>query len=700
MIAARDTKIEAWRVQISDLTDNLKTKSSECARLAEERSQTEQAFHEASTRAADAKKNLSARDAALEQVVAERDEVKDRLKQADTSRMETEASHEDEVARLSLESKKLKETADTLTAKLGTASKDSEMEEDGASYQLAVSQKRVKELERERREKHHTIDHLERKDAKRSRRIEVLEDDNVQDEDQLDAAEEEIKRLKQRVKKAEMVQADPTPAYPTPTSISSSTLARTPASFPATPSPSPFASLGSSSAWSQHKQADLAATQTADQSFADYAVASTDAKTSKGQAEKLGGQSKVASRLSGQHAQPQRGSHSRQNARTAIGKVRAAQENSSLRSPAAQALLEREMNAQQSKKFSVPPPKSSSYVRQSTQTTCQDAHSKPEPETGPEDPTSEEVVEMRQSMDSKFVLAKQAYQSGDHSALRRYQGLLLESGDSSKALYCTRHQHFEDILMIELRWSEIATHKNQYLPYDDQAMAKNRIENEEDGIDSETGGQLDNFSMQCTFVHIPEMHLQAAAEAFRQDPESFDKFQEKFERVRGLNKSCDERKIKPCTKAWKRAVEKLAELSQFREACIAWANDEPSSSKWCWPPTFTNPEVIQKTSLNPAADLSRPQVEEDAKSINEVLGNYDINRDYEGDLSARMSGSTVQNAASQNGGTQHAGTQNSGTSNSNVTASMTRRSNWEGRGGERGMYGPTAAGYESMRGKK
>lgn len=183
-------------------------------------------------------------------------------------------------------------------------------------------------------------------------------------------------------------------------------------------------------------------------------------------------------------------------------------------------------------------------------------------------------------------------------------GTVWWNGEATSMLYFSKHYKKEHMIMTELKTTPrvLASPANPYLPY----VAKDiDAENRKDGVaDPETGEDADDiygFSLQCALAHVPGVHSKALEYIQgSNNPISeadLSKFVSRLIRQGQYYAEDNDGDEGDWGRARTRAVAKLAGLSEFREALIAWANNEPSEGKWCWPPTFTNPEIARKTSI-------------------------------------------------------------------------------------------------------
>lgn len=305
--------------------------------------------------------------------------------------------------------------------------------------------------------------------------------------------------------------------------------------------------------------------------------------------------------------------------------------------------------------------------------------------TGSEFSDEENERRAAANRDFVYVWVKQAYSDGMHWRLKNYRGQWLMTSDESTQMYSSMHPDAADMVLAEMvSQGQIDSDKNPYLPYNNGRI---KIENLEDDRDEGEEIETGDFSKQCVMAHFPELHMQAAAGALFGDRQTYDKFAAKYERERGKDKVAPEQQLVLFRTAWRRARTILAGLKEFRQACIAWANDEPSKGKWCWPPTFNDPEIVKKTSLTPEADIAANKAAEEADAMANVFQKKtDVNRkyDYE-DFIAEGIGSTLSHKPeSEDGAKSKDEDELTAAMDSSSSSSAEKR----GRGGFSGMFGP------------
>lgn len=227
------------------------------------------------------------------------------------------------------------------------------------------------------------------------------------------------------------------------------------------------------------------------------------------------------------------------------------------------------------------------------------------------------------------------------------QGKAIWEGEHKSMLFFSSHDVPEDIVVAQLgSLEDLKSSSNQCLPYkDDTNYLENHRDNQgkpkEEHIEEE---DVLGFALQCALTYIPEVHLDAVMEIEDLDDDIFKMFTTRFRCERGSQKVCRDKTKRSVE--WRRAVEKLADLDQFHDAVIAWASDEPSRGRWCWPPTFEDEQIARKTAVSVEAfDAQMKEERERANLGADIQIITNLNKEAEDDLATALTGCVVKSKA-------------------------------------------------------
>ena len=207
----------------------------------------------------------------------------------------------------------------------------------------------------------------------------------------------------------------------------------------------------------------------------------------------------------------------------------------------------------------------------------------------------------------EILRAIKLYQAGKYKHIRTkgLVGRLLRSDDKSTIIYFS--DHVDDNKMVLATFFTIELYKRL-----SERVLEGLLRDDDDLDDYKD--QITQHVYNCMFAQIPELQYEAALRCLG-NGETMKAFKIRFKKERGGKAVCNEKSL---GEDWDTAVDALASVPQFENACIEWAEGEPVQQVYCWPPTFRDPLVLRHTSLNPTEDEGRANFADNVKSLDQL----------------------------------------------------------------------------------